>query len=585
MADQQRPPPRRAGLVDADADEVGRARCGALRDGRGLPRPRSRPALPARLLRVGAASGPCASSPWSPRPGSRPASAAIAGARTALPSLRVDAHGRPILATRSGPPCASHSWGPCLTRPPATSRSCCCARLRSASSASSAPTRCAACTNAIASSTARPTPPRRPSTPACPTSSPSSGQPDLPAERLDARPEAARHPQRGGQLLPERRLRGGLPRGINVVACAPVYAQAVAEHALGLAIDLARGISREDRAFREGRERYVSAGNAGRHPACAARRWASLATATSGAGCCRSWRPSARAASAATTRGCPTRSSATRAWSRRRSRRPWREHVPLHPGHRDRGVARTSWTRRTWRSSRRAHGSCSSSRAAVVDFDALIAPRRARVASCARPTSGPRSPLPPDHPGPPLEGMVLSAHRAGGIPSAFHEIGEMVLDDLDAHGAGPAAGAQPAGRARARGSLPLRPVGRPVAARGRPPEPARLPRARSSSARSVSPPSSCPRSRSPARRRCAACRCWRRGRRRRVAPTPSARATSMRRRDHLRAQPDALVVVGDDERELGVASAAQPDERATLAMTSLPSSASSRSATSAISRS
>jgi hypothetical protein len=27
--------------------------------------------------------------------------------------------------------------------------------------------------------------------------------------------------------------------------------------------------------------------------------------------------------------------------------------------------------------------------------------------------------------------MVLSAHRAGGIPSAFHEIGEMVLDDLD----------------------------------------------------------------------------------------------------------------------------------------------------------
>jgi hypothetical protein len=27
--------------------------------------------------------------------------------------------------------------------------------------------------------------------------------------------------------------------------------------------------------------------------------------------------------------------------------------------------------------------------------------------------------------------MLLSAHRAGGIPSAFFEIGEMVLDDLD----------------------------------------------------------------------------------------------------------------------------------------------------------
>ena len=49
--------------------------------------------------------------------------------------------------------------------------------------------------------------------------------------------------------------------GIHVLGCGPAYAQAVAEFALGLAIDLARGISREDRAFREGRERYVSAGN------------------------------------------------------------------------------------------------------------------------------------------------------------------------------------------------------------------------------------------------------------------------------------------------------------------------------------
>ena len=46
-------------------------------------------------------------------------------------------------------------------------------------------------------------------------------------------------------------------RGVNVVACMPAYAQAVAEFSLGLAIDLARGITREDRAFREGREGYV----------------------------------------------------------------------------------------------------------------------------------------------------------------------------------------------------------------------------------------------------------------------------------------------------------------------------------------
>jgi hypothetical protein len=29
-----------------------------------------------------------------------------------------------------------------------------------------------------------------------------------------------------------------------------------------------------------------------------------------------------------------------------------------------------------------------------------------------------------------VEGLVLSAHRAGGIPAAFEKIEEMVLDDL-----------------------------------------------------------------------------------------------------------------------------------------------------------
>ena len=37
-----------------------------------------------------------------------------------------------------------------------------------------------------------------------------------------------------------------------MLGCGPAYAQAVAEYALGLALDLARGISREDRAFRSG---------------------------------------------------------------------------------------------------------------------------------------------------------------------------------------------------------------------------------------------------------------------------------------------------------------------------------------------
>jgi phosphoglycerate dehydrogenase-like enzyme len=42
----------------------------------------------------------------------------------------------------------------------------------------------------------------------------------------------------------------------------------------------------------------------------------------------------------------------------------------------------------------------------------------------------PQEPMPADHPVRAQEGMVLSGHRAGGIPAAFREIGEMVRDDL-----------------------------------------------------------------------------------------------------------------------------------------------------------
>ena len=71
-----------------------------------------------------------------------------------------------------------------------------------------------------------------------------------------------------------------------------------------------------------------------------------------------------------------------------------------------------------------------SSRAAVVDFEALVRAVAEGRFLCATDV-WPEEPAAPDHPARTLEGMVLSAHRAGGIPSAFHEIGEMVLDDLD----------------------------------------------------------------------------------------------------------------------------------------------------------
>jgi phosphoglycerate dehydrogenase-like enzyme len=75
------------------------------------------------------------------------------------------------------------------------------------------------------------------------------------------------------------------------------------------------------------------------------------------------------------------------------------------------------------------------SRAAVVDYEALV-DRVANGRFLAAVDVWPEEPLAPDHPARSLEGLVLSPHRAGGIPQAFFTIGEMVCDDLELVAAG-----------------------------------------------------------------------------------------------------------------------------------------------------
>jgi phosphoglycerate dehydrogenase-like enzyme len=70
------------------------------------------------------------------------------------------------------------------------------------------------------------------------------------------------------------------------------------------------------------------------------------------------------------------------------------------------------------------------SRAAVVDFDALTAATRSgrlRVATDVFP----EEPFTKHHPIRDLPNVVLSAHRSGGMPEAFLEIGRMVLSDVE----------------------------------------------------------------------------------------------------------------------------------------------------------
>ncbi len=70
------------------------------------------------------------------------------------------------------------------------------------------------------------------------------------------------------------------------------------------------------------------------------------------------------------------------------------------------------------------------SRAHVIDFDAmtdLVAQGRFRVATDVLPTE----PLDLDHPVRSVDGVLLSAHKAGSVREGLWEIGEMVCDDLE----------------------------------------------------------------------------------------------------------------------------------------------------------
>ena len=254
------------------------------------------------------------------------------------------------------------------------------------------------------------------------------GQPDLPASRLARAPALRVVMNVEGNFYPNVDYEACFRAGIHVLGCGPAYAEAVAEFALGLAIDLARGISREDRAFREGRERYVAAGN---DDAILLRRSEIGLVGYGNLG---------RALHALLRPFDAT----IRAFD------PWLPASTL----RDAGLvpatlddvlsnSRVVFVLATVTAeSERLLGARELdllpagarlvlvSRAAVFDYDAVLE-RVAAGRFLAAIDVWPQEPMPADDRARALEGLVLSPHRAGGIPQAFLEIGDMVLDDLD----------------------------------------------------------------------------------------------------------------------------------------------------------
>jgi phosphoglycerate dehydrogenase-like enzyme len=216
--------------------------------------------------------------------------------------------------------------------------------------------------------------------------------------------------------------------GIHVLTPGSAFADVVAESALAMAIDLARGITAADRAFRAGREAYGLDGNAG----CFAFRGCAVGLIGFG-DLARSFHALLQPFH------CPVKVYD-----------PWVPAlvverfgctpVPLEE------VLETSRAifvfagvtsenqgflgRRELERIRPGSIFLLMSRAAVVDFPAfvdLVRQGRFRAATDVFP----QEPVAADDPVRQVEGLLLSAHRTGGMPEAFFEIGRQAVADIE----------------------------------------------------------------------------------------------------------------------------------------------------------
>jgi phosphoglycerate dehydrogenase-like enzyme len=254
------------------------------------------------------------------------------------------------------------------------------------------------------------------------------GQSDLPRERLERAAKLRAVFNVEGNFLPNIDYSYCFEHGIRVLIASQAFAVSVAEMALAFGLDLARGVSQADRAFRERRESYGLTSNQG------------FALFT---GCrvgiigfgdlARVFRPLIRPFR------CPVK--VYDPWL------PARE-IVLHectPATLDEVL---SWSdaifvfasvtsenqgflgRREFELIKPGGIFVLMSRAGVVDFEALTAAAQSghlRVATDVFPDE----PFSQDHPIRDLPNVILSAHRAGGTPEAFLEIGNMVVSDIE----------------------------------------------------------------------------------------------------------------------------------------------------------
>lgn len=254
------------------------------------------------------------------------------------------------------------------------------------------------------------------------------GQTALPRSRLDRAPRLRAVINVETNLLPNIDYQACQERGIWVLTPAGAFASAVAEAALGMALDLARGITAADRAFRAGAERYGLAGNTDSFP------FAGAPVGIIGFG----------------DLGRSLRDLIRPFGNRIRVYDPWlpaelirRQACEPAPLEALLAASRVVFMFASVTSENEAMMGAREfalmpagaaflllSRAAVVDFPAMLAAvREGRIVAAT--DVFPEEPVLADDPVRALPGLLLSAHRAGGTAEALFEIGRMTVADAE----------------------------------------------------------------------------------------------------------------------------------------------------------
>lgn len=228
-------------------------------------------------------------------------------------------------------------------------------------------------------------------------------------------------------LLPNMPYDRAFAQGVHVVTTGAVFAEPVAEIALGFALSLARNIHGADAAFRRGEELWGGEGNGG------ARLLTGSTVGILGFG-------TLGQAVARVLQGFRPRLLAHDPWQAPSVTRS----LGAEPVDFDDLLSESDTLfccaavtnenqgflgRAEFARMRPGAVFILLSRAGVVDFDALMeAVRGGRIQAAS--DVFPEEPLRADHPVRRLPGFLLSAHRAGALDLAFKRMGEMVLEDM-----------------------------------------------------------------------------------------------------------------------------------------------------------